>query len=317
MSVPNRVRRNGWLPWRLPLMAAAAAGAVLLALPAWVACGRAALGDEANAGIVVAPVVFGFLLTLRWRRLVNLRPRVDALGPGVALLGVALLLLATVDPAGGGSWFLGGSLEDRPHPDGWARTAAVGGAVLLLLGAVVAVTGHRVAGRFGAAMGALVFLVPLPASLILAVSVPMNLAAAKVACGVYEVLGIGAGIDGHTMYIERTPTHWMPVPLADTAQAFPIAMMLAAVCYAFVFGSPLRPSVRAAVLLLCPVAAVFSCAGVMIATLWLVSPEAAAWTWSQVGGQWLMMSVAFVLLMGLIRLLAWAAVPVRRFSLAN
>ena len=294
--------------------------AVLVALPAWVGCFAAAMRHEANAGILIAPVVFAFLVTLRWRRLVNLRPRLDLLGPAVAVVGLVLLVLASADPAAGGSWFLGGPLRRGPEPGELgtlARTAAVGGALLLLLGCGAAVTGHRVAGRFGAALGSLVFLVPLPTDLIEAVAMPMNLAAAKVACGVYEVAGVGAGIDGTTLYIERTPTYWMPVSLADTAQAFPIAMMLAVVCYAFVFSSPLRPLVRAGVLLLCPLAAVFSCAGVLIATLWFLSPEADAWGWIQVAGQWLMMSLAFLGLMGLIRLLAWAAVPVRRFSLAN
>ena len=317
MPIPQRVRRNGWLPWRLPLIGGVVAAVALLALPAWAACVRAALGHEANAGIVVAPVVFGFLLTLRWRRLVNLRPRFDLLGWAVTLLGVLLLLLASADPLGGGWWLLGGTLGPRPHPEGWARTAAVGGAVLALLGGVTAVTGHRVAGRFGAAMGSLAFLVPLPAPLIEAASGPMNRAAAKVACGVYEVFGVGAGVDARLLYIEKEPGRWMSVALSDTAQAFPIAMMLAVVCYAFVFSSPLRPLVRLAVLLLCPVAAVFSCAGVMVATLFFLSPDQQSWAWSQIGGQWLMMSLAFVFLMGLIRLLAWAAVPVRRFSLAN
>ena len=160
-------------------------------------------------------------------------------------------------------------------------------------------------------------MVPLPTGLIAALSGPMNKAAAKVACGVYEVVGIGAGVDDTHLYIERGPGAWVPVPLAETAQAFPIAMMLAVVCYGFVFGSPLRPLVRAGVLLLCPVAAVFSCAGVMIATLRFVPPEAETLAWIQVAGQWFMMSLAFLMLMGLIRLLAWAAVPVRRFSLAN
>lgn len=305
------------MPWRLPALCVVAAAVATLALPAWVACVRAGLGREANAGIVVAPVVFAFLLALRWRRLVNLRPRFDALGPAVAGVGLLLVALASADPLGGGWWFLGGTLGPRPHAEGWARTAAVGGAVLLLLGGVTAVTGHRVAGRFGAAMGALGFLVPLPGPLIEAASGPMNLAAAKVACGVFEVFGVGAGVDGRTLFIERGPGDWAPVALSETAQAFPIAVMLLVVCYAFVFSSPLRPAVRLAVLLLCPVAAVFSCAGVLVATLLFLSPGQAGWAWSQIGGQWLMMSVAFALLMGLIRLLSWAAVPVRRFSLAN
>ncbi|BAM02628.1 archaeosortase/exosortase family protein [Phycisphaera mikurensis] len=306
------------MPWRLTLLGLAAAGAMLLALPAWVACARAALGHEADAGILIAPVVFVFLVTLRWRRLVVLRPRPDALGVAVAALGVVLLALATADPLGGGSWFLGGPLFRGGPAATWARTAAVGGAVLLLLGSITAVTGHRLAGRFGAAMGALVFLVPLPQSLITQVSEPMNLAAARVACGIFEVFSVGAGVEGGTMFIERgAGQRWMPVPLAETAQALPIAMMLGVVCYAFVFGSPLRPLVRTAVLLLCPIAGVLSCAGVLVATLLFSTPEAPAWAWAQVGGQWLMMAVAFLLLMGLIRLLAWAAVPVRRFSLAN
>lgn len=289
---------------------------ILVALPAWVACLRASLEREVNAGIVVAPVVFLFLATLRWRRLLNLRPQPDLLGVAVAGIGVVLLVAASLDPAGGGWFFLGGPLGRSGDPGTWARTGAVGGALLLMLGSVTAITGHRVAGRFGAAMGALAFLVPLPDSLVLQIAEPMNFAAAKVACGVYEVFGIGAGVDAAFLAIEKEPDIWVQVPLSETAQAFPIAMMLVVVCYAFVFGSPLRPLVRAAVLLLCPLAAIFSCAGVMVATLRFLTPEADAWGWTQAAGQWFMMALSFFMLMGVIRLLSWAAVPVRRFSLA-
>ena len=153
LPVPHRIRRNGWLPWRLPTLVAVAVVVLLVTLPAWIACLRAALGHEADAGILVAPVVFAFLLFLRWRRLVNLRPRSDLLGPAVTLVGFGLVLLASVDPLGGGSWFLGGPLLREGDPGTWARTSAVGGSILMLLGGVSTVTGHRVAGRFGAAMG--------------------------------------------------------------------------------------------------------------------------------------------------------------------
>jgi hypothetical protein len=96
-----------------------------------------------------------------------------------------------------------------------------------------------------------------------------------------------------------------------------MALSLFLVSYGFVFGTPLRMSVRLGVLLLSPLSAIVCSTVALIATFWLfndLSVETADVLLRV--GEWVMLMVAFLLLIATIRMLSWASVPVRHYSLA-
>jgi exosortase/archaeosortase family protein len=92
------------------------------------------------------------------------------------------------------------------------------------------------------------------------------------------------------------------------------------VAYAFCFGMPLRNSVRVLILVLSPIAAIFCNLVRIVPTAWLYGylPKG-----SRIGSDfhtysgWMMLPIAFLLLLGIIRILRWAMIPVMRYTLAG
>jgi len=100
---------------------------------------------------------------------------------------------------------------------------------------------------------------------------------------------------------------------------------LVLVSYAFAFGTPLRWYVRAIILGLSPISALICNVIRMIPTVWLyglsdrewfgVAGSSVAEVFHDVAG-WVMLVLAFLLLMGAIKMLRWAMVPVTPYTLA-
>ena len=92
---------------------------------------------------------------------------------------------------------------------------------------------------------------------------------------------------------------------------------LTLVCYAFAFGNPLRTYARFLVLAASPVAAILCNVMRLIPTVYIYgnSPLSFADNFHSISG-WIMLFVAFLLLLGLLRLLRWSLIPVYQFTLA-
>ena len=90
------------------------------------------------------------------------------------------------------------------------------------------------------------------------------------------------------------------------------------VTYAFCFSLPLRNRVRLLILLASPVAAILCNLIRILPTVWVYgsAPVSVAERFHTYSG-WLMLAVALLLLLGLVRLLRWAMIPVMRFTLAG
>ena len=98
-------------------------------------------------------------------------------------------------------------------------------------------------------------------------------------------------------------------------------VLLILVTYAFTFALPLRNRVRLLLLLASPLVAIFCNVVRMMPTVWLYGKYDAhdhfvPDTFHAIAG-WAMSLVAFLLLLGIIKLLKWAMVPVTRFPLAS
>jgi exosortase/archaeosortase family protein len=92
---------------------------------------------------------------------------------------------------------------------------------------------------------------------------------------------------------------------------------LALAMFAFAFGSPLRTYARILVLAATPITAVACNVVRLVPTVWLYGyyPSDLAGTFHDVSG-WVMLVVAFLLLLAIVRLLRWAMVPVTEYTLA-
>jgi len=107
------------------------------------------------------------------------------------------------------------------------------------------------------------------------------------------------------------------VMIVEACNGMRMVFSLFLVSYAFSFGLPLRNTVRFIVLLASPITAI-------ICNVIRIVPNAYAYGYvsRDVGDLlhrylgWLMLPVSFLILLGVIKLLRWAMVPVMKFSLA-
>jgi exosortase/archaeosortase family protein len=112
----------------------------------------------------------------------------------------------------------------------------------------------------------------------------------------------------------------MPVAVAEACNGMRMVFALVLVSYAFAFSVPLRNSVRLMVLLLSPVAAIICNVLRLTPTVILYGNESLpmgfADNFHDIAG-WLMLPLAFLMLLGITRALRWAMVPTYRFTLAT
>ena len=116
------------------------------------------------------------------------------------------------------------------------------------------------------------------------------------------------------------------VAIAEACNGLRMVFALFLVSYAFAFGNPLRNYVRFIILCAAPFTALFCNVPRMIPTVWLygfkgstvmgVEGDKIAQGFHDLAG-WIMLVVAFLLLMSIIRVLRWALIPVTPYMLAN
>jgi exosortase/archaeosortase family protein len=90
------------------------------------------------------------------------------------------------------------------------------------------------------------------------------------------------------------------------------------VSYGFAFGEPLRNYARGMIVAASPLSAILCNVIRMVPTLWLYGygSRPLADAFHNVSG-WVMLAVAFMMLMGIIRVLRWAYLPVAHYTLAS
>jgi exosortase/archaeosortase family protein len=107
------------------------------------------------------------------------------------------------------------------------------------------------------------------------------------------------------------------VMVAEACNGLRMVFSLVMVSFAFSYGVPLRNGVRVLIVLLSPLTAILFNVVRMIPVVWAYgqfSSDFAA-TIHDVSA-WLMLPIAFLSLLGLMRLLRWAHVPVAPYTLA-
>lgn len=265
---------------------------VAVTFPAWKDIYLIASKDEESSHIFLAPLVALILVWVRRMRLRHCRPSGRIVGP--LLIGVG--------------WAIGSFGFYRGIQSFWH-----GGAVLVVLGCMLSVLGKNVIFRFFPALVVLVFLVPAPNRLRLAIASPLQNWTALISEKVLEVCGVvNTELSGNLLKING-----QPVFVAEACNGLRMVFTLILVCFVFGFALPLRNFVRILILLASPLAAIFCNVVRVPATVWVYGNEPKYFQTFHIMAGWAMLLLAFLMLYGIIRVLQWAMIPVDRYTLAS
>jgi exosortase len=288
----RRLRIERWTYTHAALAAVMAALGVLATLPAWQEIHFFALKDAEYSHIFLVPIVAAWMVFARRQRIRHCKPIGTLLGVLVAAAGWAMYSYG---------YYRGFSVIHHT------------GAVLVLLGCVLTVLGKHAMFRFLPAVFVLAFLIPVPPHIRLKIAQPLQSWTAEVSQMVLELLQVPVVRDGNNLTVNGRM-----VAIVEACNGLRMVFALILVSYAFSFGLPLRNSVRVIVLLASPISAII-CNVVRIVPNALVygyMPEVVGKSFHESAG-WLMLPVSFIILLGVIRLLRWANVPVMKYSLAS
>ncbi len=269
-----------------------AGGAIFLAWDAWADIKRLALRDEEASHILLVPIVAAWLFWVRRSRLRHCRTVGTWIGPVIAAIGAAFLIIG----------------DDYLFQSVWHA-----GAILLLIGACLTVWGRDVLISFLPVFVVLVFMIPVPARVRQQIALPLQQATAVATQQVCDIAGLPMERSGNLLRING-----VDVAIAEACNGMRMTFALVLVSYAFAFSTPLKWYVRLLLVALSPISAVVCNVVRLVPTVWVYGNWSvdAAELFHDLSG-WVMLFVAFLLLMSVIRLLRWAAVPITPFTLAR
>jgi exosortase len=265
---------------------------VLATFDAWQDIYLIARNDEEYSHIFIVPLVAIFLVWVRRIRLRHCKPSGRIIGPIVVAVG----------------WFFSSMGFYSGIQSFWH-----GGAVLVVVGCMLSVLGKNVIFRFFPAFVVLIFLVPAPARIRLAVAGPLQNWTASITQRLLEAGGVvNTEVNGNALTINGHA-----VLVAEACNGLRMVFSLIMVGFAFCFAMPLKNFVRALILLTSPLAAIFCNVVRVIPTIWMYGYEPDyAPTFHTYAG-WAMLPLAFGMLYGLIKTLQWAMIPVNEYTLAS
>jgi exosortase len=282
---------KGWTAWRLAGGIALALAGMLATFDAWLDILHIAMRDEEASHIFLVPIVAAYLVWVRRLRLRHVQPASSWLGPLIVLTGWML-------------YYIG---DERLWESVWHL-----GAIVVAVGCFLTAAGSRVLRQLLPAFVVLVFLVPVPGRVRQRIAIPMQNTTAKITEGLFDLANIEVTRSGNLLRINGHD-----VAIAEACNGLRMVFALVLVCYAFAFGNPLRPYARVLLLVASPLAAIFCNVVRLLPTVWVYGNHSSsvAEHFHTIGG-WLMLFVAFLMLMGILRLLRWALIPVYQYTLA-
>jgi len=282
---------HGWSKRRFAAMWLLAIGAIAVCWEAWADIFTIAINDEESSHILLMPVVVAWLIYVRRQRFRDCRPTREWLGPAIVAFG----------------WVLSWIGYSQGYQSLWH-----GGSVLILIGCIFTALGTQVMMRFLPAVVAMGFFVPVPGRIRTNVAIPLQEATAKVTQGVLETMNMNVARSGNVLLLND-----LPIQIAENCNGIRMVFALLMVSYAFAFGTPLKGYVRLLIIGLSPISAVLWNV-IRLAptvTIYAYGDRAFADAFHMVGG-WLMLLLAFLMLVLIIQILRWAMVPVTRYTLA-
>jgi exosortase len=310
--MPKLFARRGWTTAHLLLTGALVVLGTLATLSAWADILHIARTDEESSHIFLVPLIAAWLIWVRRGRLRLCQPRGMWVGPILVAVGWGISTLGFYH-----------AIQSFWH----------GGAVLVVIGCLLAGTGTDVLFRFFPAFIVLIFLVPVPGMIRQQIAIPLQTATAQVTQILFDLMAIPVERSGNLLSING-----QDVAIAEACNGMRMVFALVLVCFAFAFGEPLRQYVRVLILAASPLSAILCNVIRMLPTLWLYGygskvvqfvglrprpgqtvaelGKSLADGFHDISG-WIMLGIAFLLLMGIIRLLQWALIPITHYNLAS
>lgn len=286
------IRSDRWTIWHALAATAMAAVGVWATRPAWEDILHIARVDPEYSHIFLVPLVAVWMVWVRRMRIRYCRPTGMLLGPMIAL----------------GGWGIASYGFYHAHQSLWH-----GGSVMVVIGCVLAVLGKHALFRFFPAVAVLIFLIPVPGTIRQEIAQPLQTRTAQIAQSTLQLVGVDAQRSGNALTINGRE-----VTIAEACNGVRGIFALVLVSYAFGFGMPLRNSVRFIILLASPLATIFCNLLRILPTAWLhgFHSEPVAIRFHDWAG-WAMLPAAFLLLLGIVKILRWAMIPVMRYTLAS
>lgn len=273
----------------LPGRLTAAAGLVLLAIlavyRAWVDIATIAIQDPEQSQVLLALPAAALLLYTRREHLASIPLRSSLFGVATAALGWAL------------SWY--GYMQAIQSV--WHL-----GALIMVVGAVWSVLGGRAMLVALPGIVALLALIPVPNLIRQDIALPLQRLTASGAEVVLVAFGFSVERLGQTLFYKDKP-----VTIEEACNGMRMVFALALVCYSFVMACRLNGFARVALLALSPLLAV-ACNIVRVVPTVVIYGElgdASGDLFHDLSG-WAMIFLAALMLVGVVRLLRWADIPI-------
>jgi exosortase len=266
--------------------------AVVAALGPWTDIATTALHNDEESHILLGLPIAIWLGWLRRDRLRYLPPKKTWLGPLAVLIG---WVIAT------NGYRLG--VDVMWH----------GGALLMVLGAILTVVGVEFVIQFLPAFGALLFLLPVPGRVRHAIALPLQEMSARITEFFLVLFGVPVERAGNELSI-----HGHPVAIAEACNGMRMVAALGLVAFAFVFTVPMRWSVRLLILALSPLVALLANVIRLVPTtlLYGYADKHVADLFHELSG-WGVLLLALGILWGFLSMLRWIEVPIAPYAVAE
>lgn len=261
-----------------------AALGVAVASDAWADILQIALRDEESSQVLLVPFVVAWLVWVRRGRLADCPREATWIGPLLVAAGWGVLTVGYHH-----------AIQSFWH----------GGAVLVAVGCLLSVAGAPFARRFLPALAVLVFLVPVPGMVRQRIAIPLQAGSARLAQTAFDILGYDVLRSGNVLNFNG-----VDVAVAEACNGMRMVFALVLVTYAFAFGAAVPRGMRWLLIALSPLVALACNVLRLIPTVWIYGSysRATAKTFHDVSG-WLMLPLAFVVLLGVVRLARWVVAP--------
>ncbi len=263
---------------------------VFVTMDAWRDMLHIAMVDEEQSHALLVPIVAAGLLWVRRERLRKFVVTATWAGPAFVALGWALNRLG----------------DSHNILSLWHF-----GAIVVVVGGFLTVAGGGFLVRFLPVFAMLLFLVPVPGRIRQEIAVPLQAETAHRTQQVLETLGVTVDRVGNMLRINQ-----QDVVIAEDCNGLRMVFALVMVSFAFAYSVPLRNWVRVLIVLASPVTAIAFNVLRLVPTVWAFGffPADVASAMHDAGG-WVMLPCAFFSLLGLMRLLRWAQIPITPFIL--
>ena len=278
---------RGWTAARLGMAVLFVGAGVLATRGAWDDILHIALRDEESSHVWLVPLLAGWLAWIRRKELSTLQPSSDFWGPILVALGWAV-----------SHWGFYGARQSPWHF----------GALLVVLGCLTTVVGSRVLWSVWPAVLVMVFIVPVPGMIRQQISIPLERATASVTTTLLGLAGAPVSRSGNQILINN-----YPVTVAEACNGLRMIFPLFLIVYVFCFTLPLRSGVRWLLLLTSPLCAIACNVVRLLPTVVLFgyASKDVADKFHDYSG-WPMVSIAFLVLMGVVKLMQAFKLPVMK-----